>query len=123
MRDELKLTPDQTRQLEQIQRETRTRVENILSQEQRQELAALPESAQSFHDVHEEMASLDTRARGEESMTESERSLAERPTEGMDESGIESIDREPTESAERPGEGSSTTPYSPGAGLSGRSQQ
>jgi hypothetical protein len=55
MRDTLKLTPEQTQQLQQLQTENRQKVESILNADQKTNLAKLPAEATSMKTMHQEM--------------------------------------------------------------------
>jgi hypothetical protein len=57
MRKDLNLTPEQAQQLEQIQAETKQKVQAILTDEQRTQLAQVPDKATSMRDMHQQMAS------------------------------------------------------------------
>lgn len=66
MREDLKLTPEQAQQLEQLQAQNRQQVESILTDEQKTQLAQVPAEASSMHDMHQQMASkMDGAAAGE----------------------------------------------------------
>ena len=57
MRENLNLTPEQAQKLEQLQAENKQKVEAILTDEQKTQVAKLPTEASSMRDMHQQMAS------------------------------------------------------------------